>query len=67
MKNRTQVVNAGCFHSRQTGINQVHHLGVFRVREGREETGEEGREDRDMEDRTKYGLRDKTKKIKHRQ
>lgn len=58
------MVNAGCFHSRQSGTNQVNHLRVIRVKEGREETGgEEGREDRDMNYRTKYGLHDKTIKI----
>lgn len=48
----------------QSGTNQVNHLRVIRVREGREEAGgEEGREDKDMEYRTKYGLHDKTIKI----
>lgn len=48
------MVNAGCFHSRQSGANQVNRSRVIRVREGKEETGgERGREDRDMEDRTK--------------
>lgn len=43
------MVNAGCFHSRQSGTNQVDHLRVTRVGEGREKTGgEEGREDRDI-------------------
>lgn len=47
------MVNAGCFHRRRSGTNQVTHWRVIRVREGREETvGKEGREDRDMEYRT---------------
>lgn len=62
------MVNAGCFHSRQPGTNQVNHLRVISIREGREcrecreETGgDDGREYRDMEYRTKYELHNKTK------
>lgn len=44
------MVNAGCFQSRQSGTNQVNHLRVIRVRDGREETGNRtsGREGRGM-------------------
>lgn len=53
------MVNAGCFQCRQSGTNQVHHLRVIRVRDGREETGTGRVEGRD-EGRQRHGVQDKT-------